>query len=353
MMQSPIEATISNQIPTREQSVTFPDTIAPTIYMGAGLYIGYNYLIRQGYLVENKFPIAHAWYQALTLKYPDAHFDTKQFVQIPQFSLLPDLLASWARTCSWTSNHDHIYFSENALQEITYLYKKVIDGYILDENEQLALARQEFILLHEAGHIEHNDAKDIIITIIGLLAITQGSEYVYDTIIEPVKTQIDDIEMPQQIKDKEGIMQSYLGTYIPNSVKSVQGATFMAGLVNMLRYQESRADKFACSLADDATLQGAITLFEDEHMDLLYDLENKKMTPYMKTNSTVGTMIQTVAGPFELIASLIVQQTFLIVKAIPELRWTFDFVLDPIHQGPSVRAQLIKDELARRAQNKQ
>lgn len=349
MIQLPLEATISNEIPSPIKSITFTDGITPSVYIAAGLYIGYNYLVRQEYLVKNRYPIAYAWYEALTLKYPSAHFATKQFVAKPSSGLIANQLASWIKSCSWTSNYNHIYFTDNALLEITYLYKKVMDGYSLNEQEQLALARQEFILLHEAGHIEHNDAKDILITIIGLLAITQGSEYVYDTIIEPVKTKT------STVKKKEFFLESTFGKNIeiPGIASSSQGITFIAGIISMLRYQQSRAHKFACKLADTATLQGAITLFENDSIDELYDLENKKMTPYIKTNSTVGIMVQNVFGPIELIASVLVQQVFLVVKSIPELRWTYDFVQDPIHIGPSVRAQLMKDELARREQNKQ
>jgi hypothetical protein len=350
LIQSQIQATISNENPTTEKSITFSDNVLPTVYIAASLYIGYNYLIRQEYLVQNKFPIAQMWYEELTKKYPAAQFESKQFVQKPKFSIIPDLLAKAVKNCSWSSSYDHIYFTENALQEITYLYKKVIDGYPLDEKEQLALARQEFILLHEAGHIEHSDATDIIITIIGLLAITQGSEYVYDAIVEPVKTKIEN----QKIYLTEPFFKKSIEVLeIPGIIFSTPGLTFIAGLIGMLRYQELRADKFACTIADDTTLKGAITIFEDEKADKLYDLENKKMTPFIKTNSTVGKAIQNIVGPVEFILSALVQQTFLVVKSIPETRWIYDFTQDPVHQGPSIRAQFIKDELARREHNQQ
>ncbi len=343
LMQSPIQATITNESPTSEKSITFTDNIIPTVYIAAGLYIGYNFLIRQEYLVQNKFPIAQLWYENLTKKYPAAHFETKQFIQKPQFSLIPDQLARWAQQCNWVSNYNHIYFEENNLQEITYLYKKVIDGYPLDEQEQLALARQEFILLHEAGHIEHNDSQDIIITLIGLLAITHGPEYVYNTVFRDSNN--------EKISLFTDGLYKYLDIETPGIMTSVPGIAFIAGLVSMLRYQELRADKFAYENADDNTLKGAISYFENENVDLLYDLENKTITPFVPTESTIGKVIQTVVGPVEFIASALVQQLFLIVKAIPETRWVYDFTQDPTHQGPSVRAQRIKDELARREQN--
>ncbi|MDP3788117.1 MAG: M48 family metalloprotease [Candidatus Chromulinivorax sp.] len=332
LMQSPIEATITNE----------NDIYYPHVMTGAGmavtLYIGYNYLIRQEFLVKNKFPVAQAWYDALTQKYPAAHLDQKQFVQTPKLSLLPDQLARLIQSCGWTSSHDHIYFKDTALTEITTLYQKIIDGYPLHEREQLALARHEFTLLHEAGHIEHNDAKDLLITIGGLLFLTHG---LVDTSkdIKPKDFNLVDFKI-------QGLpVQCFT---IPAVIQTIPSATFITGLLAMLRYQESRADKFACDIADDVTLKGAITIFEDEEIDNLYELESKTITPFIITDSTAGKIFQNIIGPVEFIVSALVQQGGLAVKSTKETRWMYDFIKDPVHQGASVRAQLIKNELARR-----
>ncbi len=332
LVQSPIHATISNE----------NKMYHPHIMTGAGtavtLYIGYNYLIRQEFLVKNKFPVAQAWYDQLTQKYPAAYLNHKQFVQTPQFSLIPDALAKFVESCGWSSSHDHIYFKETDLTEITFLYQKVLDGYPLHELEQLALARHEFILLHEAGHIEHNDAKDLLITIGGLLLLSHG---------------LIDTSKDEPTKDLSLINFS-INNYnircltIPGVVQTMSGAAFIAGLFAMLRYQESRADKFACDIADANTLKGAITIFEDEKIDKLYELENKTITPFIKTNSIAGKIFQNIIGPVEFLLAALVQQGGLAIKSTKETHWIYDFTVNPMHEGPSVRAQRIKDELAHR-----
>ncbi|MBV8660523.1 MAG: hypothetical protein JO129_00030, partial [Candidatus Dependentiae bacterium] len=150
LIQSPIKAEIING------NTTTPDKIAPTIGIAAALYVGYNYLSREEFLVKNTHPHAQAWYNSLIKKYPDAHLDTRKFIQTPSgnFLSIPKFLSDFANQCSWISAYDHIYFSSDSLKEIDYLYKKFMQGYPLDKDEQLALARQEFILLYETGHIK-------------------------------------------------------------------------------------------------------------------------------------------------------------------------------------------------------
>lgn len=343
LMQSPVQATILND------NQTFYPNIAQGTGVAVILYVGYNYLIRQEYLVKNKFPVAQAWYDALAQKYPAAHLDQKQFVQKPKLSLIPDALADFAKSCNWSSNHDYIYFKDTDLGTITTLYQKVLDGYPLHPKEQLTLASKEFMILHEAGHIEHDDAKDIMITIFGLLFLTHGTQ-----LENAMKKETpEDYNLIEIDLSKYNIDYTIKKLTIPGIMTIPQAVAFMTGLIAMLRYQESRADKFAYTMADDNTLKGAITIFEDEDNDKLYDLENKKMTPFIKTDSTIGNVIQTVVGPVEFIASVLVQQFFLLVKSMPESRWVFDFTQNQVHQGPSVRAQAIKDELARREHNQQ
>ena len=152
LIQSPIQATTKENHALCDASTSFlPDFVAPAAAAAIVVYVGYNYLVRTEYLVKNKFPHAQTWYENLTQKYPAAHLDKKQFILKPAFSPILAHVAAFAEQCKWTSTFDHIYFSEEALKEITYLYKKVIDGYPLDEEEQLALARQEFSLLHRTS----------------------------------------------------------------------------------------------------------------------------------------------------------------------------------------------------------
>ena len=347
ILQSPIQATIKN-----EDTTFCANGLMPGVFIATGLYFGYNYLIRQEYLVKCRFPVAQAWYDALAQKYPAAHFDQKQFVQTPKVCMLPDQLASLAKKCSWVSNHDHIYFTDADLAEITILYQKILDGYPLHKTEQLALARKEFKLLQAAGHIEHDDAKDILITIFGLFAAIGGIEYAMDNTTQPSVTNYKTPKDFYLIDFKIGEDYHIQALTIPGIATTAQGATFIAGLIAMIRYQESRADKFACKIADENTLQGAITLFEDEDMDALCNMENRKITPYITTESTVGKVVQSVGGPLEFIANVFSYKFFVFVKSMAETRWLYDFSIDAVHQGPSIRAKLVKDELARREQSK-
>lgn len=333
VMQSPIQTKALNN------NASLSNAIPPTALVAVCIYVGYNYLIREDFLVENKFPHVQTWYNAMKKKYPAAHFDTKMLVQTPKLSLVPDTLAAWAKKCCWFTSFDNIYFKENDLKEISYIYKKVIDGYPLDNFEQLALARHEFILLHEAGHIEHNDSTEVLISIIGLLALTQGIDIVYTTVIDPGSA------YKKTPKDKSYLFGQF---EVPGVLFTLKGATFMAGLLAILRQQETHADEFARKLADNQTLKDALSLFEDEEVDPLFELETRTMKSYIKTKSTVGSTIQTVANPIEFSALLLIQQILLVVKSIPPARWLYDFKKDMTHEGPSIRAQKIKDELTRR-----
>jgi len=335
LIQTPIKANLLNL------NAETTNAIPPTALAAICIYVGYNCLLREEHLVKNKFSHAQTWYDDMTIKYPGAHLNKKQFVQTlkPNSSLIPDFLGKITQSCYWFSSYDHIFFAEENLKEITFLYKKVIDGYPLDSNEQLVLAQNEFMLLHEAGHIEHKDSRNIIITIIGLLAVTEGPDFVYNKITKPVE---DKIKAPENQNYLLGLIE------VPGPLFTIKGLTVVGGLISVLRHQEAQADVFACKLADSKTLQGTLPLFENDEIDPMFELEHKRMTPFIKTDSKVGEIIQTVVGPFEFTALLIIQQLGLLVRSNSMTRWLYDFQKDMTHQGPSLRAQAIKDELKRR-----
>ena len=335
LTQAPIKANLINV------NAETTNAIPPTVLAATCIYVGYNYLMRDEHLVRNKFPHAQTWYDDMATKYPEAHLNKKQFVQSlkPNTSLIPDFLGKTAQSCYWFSSYDHIFFTEEDLKEITYLYKKVIDGYPLDNNEQLALAQREFTLLHEAGHIEHKDSKNIIITIIGLLAATEGTEFIYNKIVQPVESKIKD---PENRKYLYGLIE------VPGPLFTLKGLTTVSGLISILRYQEIEADKFACKLADSKTLQGTLPLFENDEIDPMFELEHKKITPFIKSNSQTREMLEAIVGPLEFAALLVIQQVGLLIRSNSITRWMYDFKKDMTHQGPSIRAQAIKDELKRR-----
>jgi len=343
LLQSPLQPSVINDHITGS-------AVAPTALIAASLYFGYNSLTREKYLVKNEFPHAQAWYDYLTTKYPDAHFDSKLFLQKPKNSLIAFFLGKGADGCNWLSSTSHIYFSEEALKEISLIYKKVIDSYPLEEQEKDALARYEFALLHEAGHIEHNDASTTIATITGLFAALKGAEYIVPSL---QKTSItNDPTDENKILDFP-IQNKFYGIEIPiltlpTAVQTTQGVVFITALVNLLRQQSAQADKFAYQLADTDTLQRALTLFENDEVDPLYDLENQTITPFVPTNSNIEHFIQTVVDPIDYVICYGWQQTGLALRSNFVTRWLFDLTQNMKQEGPFVRAQAIKDEIIAR-----
>lgn len=372
LLQSPVQAKIFNA------DTTMPDTtVTITALTAAGLYIGYNYLTRQDYLVEKKHPHAYAWYQAMQLKYPGI-FDDILFIQTPTGSLIGDTLAKFATTCNIMHHENRIFFDATSLQEIALIYNKVIDGYPLHNNEKLTLALYEFMLLHQAGHIIHQDSRDLMVFMTGLFGALHGTEYAYrqfektDTITpQPQATEHketsnkDDeknifagIELPElsSALGKDGAQATTtlldtlgLPSKIPGILATGQGLAFITGIIALLRYQEAKADQFACKQADLTTLQQALSLFENDEVDILFELENKTVLPYIPATSAHEHIIQSIAQPLEYTALYAAQQFYLLFKKSAITRWIFDFTQNAIHQGPSIRAAMIHNEIAQRS----
>ncbi len=379
LIQSPLQARLFNS------DSTMPDTTIPmTVITAAGLYVGYNYLIRQDFLVEKKYPAAFAWYQAMQRKYPGL-FDSIYFIQKPSGSLIPDTLNQFAQQCNWTRHNNRIYFDKNDLGTISLIYTKVIDGYPLHKKEQLILACYEFMLLHEAGHLAHQDAQTICAYIVGMFGLLYGSEIAYNYTTQPAATDQSQSTAPAtqkstehqtpattaptdknmfggyQLPDLKDLIGEHGATVtttmldalgfpskIPGILASAQGVTFVAGIIALLRHQEYTADTFACTHADTQTLQYALAMFEDDETDILYELETKTVMPYITPASAQEETVQQVAQVAEYTALYAAQQFYLLFKQTISTRWLFDFTQNALHHGPSIRAQMIHDELERR-----
>jgi hypothetical protein len=312
-------------------------------------------------------------------KYPGI-FDDILFIQTPTGSLIGDTLANFAKTCNLLHHEKRIFFDATNLQEIALIYNKVIDGYPLHDNEKLTLGLYEFMLLHQAGHIIHQDSRNLMVCMTGLFSALHGTEYVYsqfeqaDTItpqaqaIEDEKTANKDdeknifagIELPELAstlgKDGAQATTTLLDTLglpskIPGILGTGQGLAFMTGIISLVRYQEEKADQFACKQADLATLQQALSLFENDEADILFELENKTVLPYIPATSVHENIIQSIAQPFEYTALYAAQQFYLLFKKSAMTRWIFDFTQNALHQGPSIRAAMIHNEIAQRSMN--
>ena len=334
-IETPVYPTINNTSPT------VPTLLTPTVIVAGSLYIGYNFLTRQNFLVSKKFPQAQAWYDALAKKYPQANFDKIYFIQRPESDPISDMIADIAKTCSWTSSYHHIYMKKDELTEINHLYKKFLDGYPLDDEEVGKLAGYEFTLLHEAGHIKNNDAQTLLASIFVLL----GTSHVINVF---EKKDIDNTQDIQLFSGVEFLGNNFGEIKIPGALTTFSTGSFIAALAIILRYQETNADKFALEAADLQALQGGLATFENDEIDPLYDIENKTLEPHIPTNSYVGKFFQTCIGSIECIVGYAQLQYHLVMKSTKTTRWIFDLLHNQIQQGPSVRAQAIKSEIAKR-----
>lgn len=272
-------------------------------------YVNTNYLIREEYLVLKDFPAAQAWYDEMAVKYPQAKLSEKSFLQT--------MRNTRAKYMQWCSTSNQIYCPQEALEEIETLYQKKLDGQELTQEETLALGTQEFVLLHEAGHIEHNDLFYRTLYSIGTFASLEAARAAFH---ENEKTQ-----------------QNW--------------TTFLIELIAFghlsnipSRCQERAADKFSYELVDMNALQGGINFFESEEVDSLWNIENKTLSPFVKTDSWIGTSIQKWVQNED--QKELDDKKF--IKSFSLLRWFYDYEHGGAHPGPSVRAQSIRDEIQRR-----
>jgi len=279
-------------------------------YLGAAVYESTSILAREEYLVASKYPDAQKWYEALSKKYPDAHLEQKRFSQT--------MRGVRANAIAWCSAFDAIYFPQASLKEINRLYKKKMKNKELTQEELTILAKEEFILLHEAGHIEHNDMWKRLVSIIGIEAILSIGSQLYLKHINPSGVQ--------------RTIVSHMDGFIP----------FFVALFGYIRYQEAQADNFACQQGDIDALKGGITFFEDEDVDPLYGIENKKLSPFIETKSFIGGLMQRYANYGDGIGLALRK----FIQRHSSTRWMYDYLHDFAHPGPSTRAQKIRNHIA-------
>ena len=144
-----LSCNVVNATPREDAVFNISLFTAVTMISAAMNYTVTTFLVTEEFLVVTDYPTAQSWYDAMALKYPEALLDQKLFLQT--------MRGQDAKYMSWCSTFNQIYFPQESLEEIETAYQKKLDGEILTDEEILALGKQEFILLHESGHIEHND----------------------------------------------------------------------------------------------------------------------------------------------------------------------------------------------------
>lgn len=341
MIEAPVQATIT------DTPITIPSTLTPTpILLASTVYIAQNFLTREKFLVSKKFEAAQAWYDSLIIKYPEANLDKIMFIQTPKSDCFSDMFAGFVKKCNWISTSNHIYMSKDTLKEINFLYKKVIDGHALDDKEIGKLAGHEFTILHEAGHIKHNDAQTLLASIFLLFGTTNAiAHYNGDDI-----TSTEDQVVFKGFKDIFGT--TWFKESIPGTLTIVSTASFFAALGAILSYQQAHADTFAIETADLLALKNGLKSFANDDHDPLFKIEEKKsMSPYITSDSYIGKFFQNFVGSVETIMALSQHKLFIIAKSTQPTRYIFDLYWHHSFLTPSMRAQAVQNEIDKREQN--
>lgn len=270
-----------------------------TVAVIASMALLQNCFVKEDHFVSYKYPYAQQWYDSLNEKYPDAHLSEKRFLQT--------MYGMPVKLMSWCSTMNAIYFPQDSLKAINAAYKRKSEGQELSKEESEMLAQEEFILLHEAGHIEQNH-------IVKRLCIGLS----FDALITAV------------VKKYDINLSWFNRLFLRIAVQSP-----------FTRFQEGQADDFACARAGQQELEGGIRFFENEEMDPLFNIENKKIVPFVETKSIVLKGLHKVALVFEWL-KLKQKQA---IKKSPLRRWIHDYMNGPTHPSPSSRAQKIRNAI--------
>lgn len=281
-----------------------------SVTAGFVTYLVDSYMVKEEFLVESAYPNAQKWYEDLGKKYPEAHLESKRFLQQSYiFS---------KKHISWSSSINAIYFPQDSLKDINYLYGKKLEGGTLTEQEDRLLAKYEFIILHEAGHIEqHHIFKRIGANVVMLAS----ASYLYNFLRQ----------------------RGWFGRNEGGGLLTC--AAWLSVFAHAYsRFTEGQADDFACDYAGIEELQGGIDFFEDESIDPLARVQGKKVTPFIETDSVIGKGIQKTLLGYEWLKLKIKQ----CVARSLVLRWLYDAPLYSTHPRPLNRAHKLRKVLAQK-----
>ena len=302
--------------PTLNEATITSNIISSTI-VAATAYCMISYIIQEDQLVEHTYPQAQAWYDTMAQKYPQAHLNEKLFLQ--NIFFIPKMFMP---SCA---SFNQIYFPQESLKDINYLYQKGLDGVKLTEEENIFMNMQEFLLLHEAGHIEHNDHANRFYASMTAMVAIYGSALIYKN------------NTNNNIDTKQ--------------LLAIGGWAYFLANMSISRYQEANADKFAYQNGELATLLAGISFFENEKVDGLYNIENKKLSPFIKTDSPVGILTQSLANCVRVPLFCIEKGIKIAFKSTDATTWLYHYLIGSTHPSPSARAQAIRDEISRRLES--
>ena len=272
------------------------------------------------------FPHAQLWYEEMITKYPAAHFDKKTFMQARYGAPKEQTI--------WSMAFSNIYVPQGDLIYLEAAYKKKIDGEQLNDEEMKALETMEWLLLHEAGHIELNYSFNAVALIIGGVATLEIIKMIYkestdDACKKSIQSMLDQYSINDAAKDSfvnSAMWMRYTAmTYAELLVYSY-------GLIFWIRDQEAQADNFANQHAASAALPGAISFFQ-------------RFIDYYQPSVDVLT------NEFEQDAMLVSLVPYFNTTVADFTRQLFYFANDFLHPSLDYRIQTIQDEIAYRLEN--
>ncbi len=300
-------------------------------FLTACQYVFADCLIQEEHLVVTDYPWAQLWYNDLAKKYPNAHLDTKLFLQSNRMTPAKNTLRN--------ASFNNIFFPEDALFLIDYYYEMKLQGQELSEYKELILAGQEFLLLREAGDIENNDTVKDSIACVSIAVAAQMAEYIVRSCIQDKATSYDSL-----VDLEKALTIRY---FTQNCMWYSKAIAIFYGFAYVTKSQRIRADDFACKMADLSALQGGIYLFEnEEEFNSLADVEYKTISPFIEITDPFGKKIQNYVKVYD---EELLQALQDIKEFIPADVYCEVDIDDTISQpGPLSRIKKIQDEIDHR-----
>lgn len=144
-------------------------------FLAACEYSEKKTLISEKNLVKIDYPYAQRWYHDIAKKYPQAHLETKMFLQ----------------SNTMGSSGTSIYFPRSILVFIDSCYQRKMAGALLNAKEEEFLAEQGFYILREAGYLERNDTLQKYVTLACLALANEAVSYGLNNMIQDTTKQYD------------------------------------------------------------------------------------------------------------------------------------------------------------------
>jgi hypothetical protein len=216
--------------------------------------------IKQGYteatnknaehMIKTDYPHAQQWYNDLAKKYPGAHFDEISFAHSSSNpSMNIDIVCGTA-----FAHINKIYLNKGLAGKLNTSYEKKINGNNYTTEEQEEISCLELSLLHEAGHIKHNDIINIQALSLGGIATTEMLYQLHKKRNPAIPTIPNN--WSSRLYSATKAMPKRIGIFAAMGITSQ-----MAGHIYKFN-MEKKADDFAIQHADMQALHAAANYFK-------------------------------------------------------------------------------------------